>query len=49
MADKNLYHTSSTLIKLKTSNECVSESEDESDEEFFDKEKIKKKFMSAWK
>ena len=39
----------STLIKLKVDlDENSDDSDDESDEEFFDKEKIKKKFMSAW-
>lgn len=36
----------SQIIKLRTNSE--SESEDESEDDFFDKEKIKKKFLSAW-
>ena len=38
-----------SVIKLKQDEELPdSDSEDESEEEFFDKEKIKKKFQSAW-
>ena len=36
-----------SVIKLKGPQQ-TSDSEEESDEEFFDKEKIKKKFLSAW-
>lgn len=38
-----------SLIKLRQEQELSdSDSEEESEEEFFDKEKIKKKFLSAW-
>ncbi|XP_066919039.1 cysteine protease atg-4.2-like [Clytia hemisphaerica] len=36
----------SKIIKLKK--DSVSESDEESEDDFFDREKIKKKFMSAW-
>ena len=37
----------SRIIKLKLE-EASSESEDEVEDDFFDREKIKKKFLSAW-
>ena len=37
----------SKIIKLKDSSD-YSESDEETEEDFFDREKIKKKFLSAW-
>ena len=36
------------LIRLKPATDEEIDSEDEGEEDFFDTEKIKKKFMSAW-
>lgn len=41
--------TGRSVIKLKAHDEDEdTDSEEDDEEEFFDKEKIKKKFMSAW-